>query len=254
MSGESVPMSLDQIPLEPPPQEKHVNWGQAEIREHGRFLDEENKLHLADEVLGTQMRRAISYEQEGHVERGNVRGKPRAIPAHERASLVKETASIGRNMLARLESPPVGEEDKVRFPVMYAWVVRSDGRIDYRETPDSPHLITSRPIVKEKARLVQCDDGQQFVLHDPAREVQSALRAYGVPYNQDRPLASKSRHYLTRAGQVGRARAHRDVILNAIRRIEQEFEIRPNKPHRCHNYIEECKTALDRLFVVKMLG
>ena len=44
MSGESVPMSLDQIPLEPPPQEKHVNWGQAEIREHGRFLDEENKL------------------------------------------------------------------------------------------------------------------------------------------------------------------------------------------------------------------
>ena len=81
---------------------RRVQFGQAEIREYGRYLDDENKLHLSSNVVAESLRRAVSYEQEGVEERGNRRGHPRHVPVEDRAALV---AAAGKEMLKNLHSP-----------------------------------------------------------------------------------------------------------------------------------------------------
>lgn len=89
---------------------------------------------------------------------------------------------------------------------------------------------------------------------DPDKEVLAVLAASGIPYRPDRPLASATRHFLTRATQVCRAEADRVAVLQALERIEATFEVSTLTHHRCRAPLDECKVALKRLFVMKMLG
>ena len=61
--------------------------------------------------------------------------------------------------------------------------------------------------------------------------------------------------------KVCRAEADRVLILQALERIEKTFEVPPgssseqmHNQHRCATPLDDCRMALKRLFVMKMLG